>query len=86
MNSRDWCLEDVDAFEKERPLLRKENRETLVRSNDKLIRFDLGEVRIDCEIYSDGRTRNELRSHTEIETDWFIDDATLIVDAWYAAK
>jgi hypothetical protein len=60
VNRGDRCLKNVDAFEKERTLLRKEDRETLVGCDDKLIGFDLCKVGIDREIYCDCRTRNEV--------------------------
>src|ERR1043166_1604610 len=45
-------------------------------SDDELVRFDLREVRIEGEVDSDCRTRNEPCGQTEIETDWFVDDAS----------
>src|ERR1044072_1063326 len=68
VNGSNRRLKNVDAFEKERTFLRKEDRKTLVRGDNKLIRFDLGKVRIDCQINCDRRTWNKFRSHTDIET------------------
>src|SRR5262249_4828959 len=67
-------------------LLGKEDWKTLVRRNYKLIRFDLGKVRIDGQIDGYSRTGNEPGSQSEIETDRFINNAALIVDSRYAAK
>src|SRR2546425_12127436 len=41
-----WSLKNVNAFEKERTLFLKEDRETLIRGNYRLIGFDLREIGI----------------------------------------
>ena len=54
VHGRDRSLKNIDAFEKERSLLRKEDRKALISGYDELIGFDLREVGIDCQIYSNG--------------------------------
>src|ERR1051325_5408075 len=65
----DWRLKNVDAFEKEWPLLGEEDRETLVRRDDQLICFDLREIGIDRQVDCDRRARDEFRRQSGLESD-----------------
>src|SRR6185369_332368 len=86
MNRGDRRLKDIDAFEEERTLLRKEDRKTLVCCYDELIRFHLREIRIDREVDCYPRAGDELRCQSEIESDRLIHHAALIVYTWGPTK
>ena len=81
MHRGDLRVEDVDAFEEERPLFRKENWESLVRSDHQLIGLDLSEVRIDREIERDVRRNAEFSRQPRIEFYWFVNEAARILHA-----
>jgi hypothetical protein len=70
----DWCFEDINAFEKEWPLLGIENREPLIRSDNDLVGFNLGKVRIDGQVDGHARRRNELRRETEFHFHRLVED------------
>jgi len=48
-------LKDFNALEKERPLLFKEDRKSLVRSYHSLVSFNLREVRVHGQVQGHGR-------------------------------
>ena len=54
VNGCDRRLKDIDTFEEERSLLRKEDRETLICSYDELICVDLCKIRINGKINRHG--------------------------------
>src|SRR6185369_7461253 len=86
MNRGDRRLKDIDAFEEERTLLRKEDRKTLVCCYDELICFHLREIRIDREVDCYPRAGDELRCQSEIESDRLIHHTTLIVNTRNTTK
>src|ERR1041385_9129486 len=58
---------DFNALEKERPLLFKEDRKTLIRRYDSFVSLALCEVRIQGGVERDCRSNTELNGQSRIE-------------------
>src|ERR1051325_8093535 len=71
-------LKNIDAFEKERPLLFKEDWKALIRGDDGLIGFDLSKVGIDRHIESHRRRQSIFECQARVKLDWFVQHATRI--------
>src|SRR5262245_28017732 len=78
MNSRDLCIKDIDSFEEERPLLRKEDRKALVRRHNQLIRLYLCEIGVDREVESDSRRERVFACQSDIKVNRFVYKSTWI--------
>ena len=66
MDRLNWSLKIILAFEKERPLLFKENGKPLIDRDDSLISFDLRKIGIDGGIENDIWGKTELHVQTKI--------------------
>src|SRR6185437_6254601 len=78
MHRLQWRLQDFDAFEKEWPLLFKENREALIGGDDSFVRLDLREVRVQGHIERHRRRNAKLHGQARIEMERFIDETSRI--------
>ena len=81
VNCRHERTENVSAFKKERPLLWKENRETLIRGSDQRICLDLCEVGMHREIESDVWVKTVFTCQSKIEFDWLVNELACVKQA-----
>ena len=72
-------LKQIDAFKEEWPFLLEEDREALVRGDDRCVSFDLRKIRIDREVDRGVRVQCVLSSQAEIKLHRLVHQATRIV-------
>src|SRR5688572_9581679 len=75
MVDRKRCLENVRTLEEERPLLGEKDREALICSYDRRVRFDLGKIGIDRRIESDIRRYRVLQRYAYVAFDRLINES-----------
>ena len=69
-------LKNIDSLQKERSFFLKENRETLIRGNDRRVGFDLGKIGIICSIERDVRCDVELQIDADVLFNSFVNETT----------